>query len=167
VSLLVRNVALERETANRRRDEAKLNERARALADEAKARGQVPNPPPAPVPAGPPNNALLPKAPEPQASLLPGAPPPSADQMAYAEYAKRFGASLLAEGVRMRNQGATAAEKKTFTLRVQVWRGQMRKLIRDSSDYRAKELLTNTLLEFDDRMRTLGSEIGVEGWKDE
>jgi hypothetical protein len=167
VSMLVRNVALERETANRRRDEAKLNERARALADEAKARGQVPNPPPAPVPAGPPNNALLPKAPEPQASLLPGAPPPSADQMAYAEYAKRFGASLLAEGVRMRNQGATAAEKKTFTLRVQVWRGQMRKLIRDSSDYRAKELLTNTLLEFDDRMRTLGSEIGVEGWKDE
>lgn len=167
VSMLVRNVALEREQANRRRDEAKLNERARALADEAKARGQVPNPPPSAAPSGPPNNALLPKAPEPQAPLLPGAPSPSVDQMGFAEYAKRFGASLLAEGVRMRNQGATAAEKKTFTLRVQVWRGQMRKLIRDSSDYKAKELLVNTLAAFDDRMSTLGAEIGIDGWKDE
>ena len=167
VSMLVRNVALEREQAKRQRDERQLNERARALADDAKARGHIPTPPPTTAPGGPLNNALLPKAPEPQAPILPGAPPPSVDQVAFAEYAKRFGASLLAEGVRMRNQGATPAEKKTFTLRVQVWRGQMRKLIRDSSDYKAREMLTTTLLEFDDRMRTLGSEIGVEAWKDE
>jgi hypothetical protein len=167
VSMLVRNVAFEREQAKRQRDEQRLNERARALADDAMARGELTTPPPSPAPVGPPNNALLPKAPEPQAPLIPGAPPPSVDQVAFADYARRFGASLLAEGVRMRNQGSSAAEKKTYTLRVQVWRGQMRKLIRDSSDYKAKELLTSTLAAFDERMNTLGSEIGIEGWKDE
>jgi hypothetical protein len=163
-------IDVEKEIARQRieRDEQRLNERTRALAAEAKARGQVAPPPaPEPRPSGPPNNALLPAPPTPAPSLLPGAPQPSVDPEAYAAYAKQFGARLLAEGVRLRNSGAPDAERKTYKLRVQVWRGQMRKLIRDSGNYKATEMLTSTLHEFDDRMRTLGSELGIDDWKDE
>jgi hypothetical protein len=51
--------------------------------------------------------------------------------------------------------------------RVQVWRGQMRKLIREFGNARAKDSLTTTLLSFDEKMSSLGSELGIDQWRDE
>ena len=167
-SVLLIDVEAEMEKARVKREEERLNERARALAGEAKARGQVP-PPPAPAPRReePPGTNLVPAPLQPAPSFLPNAPPPSTDEVAFAEYAKKYGEHLIAEGVRLRNSSAPAADRSTFKLRVQVWRGQMRKLMRESSNYKAKEMLDRALHEFDERMQTLGSELGIEGWKEE
>jgi hypothetical protein len=150
-----------------RQDEQRLKARQQQLAEEAKKRGMIPPPVAEPKPTGPPNNALIPAPPVQPPSLLPGAPPPSVDQEAQAKYAKDYGASLIAEGVTMRNRGAPDSDRQLLMKRIQVWRGQMRKLIRDSSNYKAKESLDWTLHEFDDRMLSLGSELGIDHWKDE
>ena len=166
-SVLILDVEKELARQAVERDEARLNERIRDLAKENEGRQQAPAPEtPKPRPA-PPNNALLPQAPKAQQPLLPGAPPPSVNQDDFAAYARGFGEQLLAEGVRLRNSHAPEKERQLYMRRVQVWRGQMRKLIREFGNARAKDSLTTTLLSFDDRMASLGSELGIDQWKDE
>jgi hypothetical protein len=149
------------------RDEAKLNERIRALAKESKEQPQAPRPASAPPAVAPPNNALLPPAPAAPKPLLPGAPPPSVNQEEFAEYARGYGKQLLAEGTRLRDTHAPSRDRDLFMRRVQVWRGQMRKLIREFGNARAKDSLTTTLLSFDEKMSSLGSELGIDQWRDE
>ncbi|MDB4882859.1 MAG: hypothetical protein JWL95_1625, partial [Gemmatimonadetes bacterium] len=167
-SVLLIDVEKELEKARIQREEQKLNERVRALADEAKARGQLPPPAAtAPQKAGPPNNALIPAAPTPQPSLIPGAPPPTLDQEAYADYARQFGDSLIAQGTRMRNASAPEGDKATFRTQVQVWRAQMKKVIREFGNFKAKDSLMTTLGKFDERMQSLASELGIKDWKED
>jgi hypothetical protein len=167
-SVLIVDVEKELEKQRIARDEETLKQRMGALAKENAGRPQpkVEAPePPAPVQPG--STTLMPPAPEPAPSLLPGAPPPSRDEEGFATYARGFGDGLIAEGTRLRNTSAPEPARKTFMLKVQVWRGQMRKLIRDFGNYKTKESLTTTLLSFDDKMRSLGSELGIDNWKDE
>jgi hypothetical protein len=79
---------------------------------------------------------------------------------------KTVGSQLLAEGQRLRNSGAAMDERQKFKRKVQVWRGVVQKAIRDSGNYKAVESLTETLARFDERMNQLGSELGIDGWKD-
>jgi hypothetical protein len=50
---------------------------------------------------------------------------------------------------------------------VQVWRGLVHKMIRDFANYKAVESLQTTVLQFDERMNSLGSELGIDGWQAE
>jgi hypothetical protein len=167
-SVLLIDVEKELEKARVQREEQKLNERVREFSEQAKARGQLPPPAsPAPQRSGAPNNALLPAPPTPQPSLLPGAPPPSLDQEAYADYARQFGASLLAQGTHLRNSSAPDADRATFRSQVLIWRAQMKKLIRDFGNFKAKDSLMTTLGQFDERMQSLASELGLKDWKED
>jgi hypothetical protein len=170
-SILLLDVERAMERRRIEEEEQRLNERVRTLADQAKAQPQAPQKkaPKAPEPpkAEPPNNALVPAPPKPAPSLLPGAPPPTFDEMGFASYARQFGQGLLAEGTKLRDSSAPKDRRDQFKLRVQVWRGQMRKLMRDFSNYKAKESLDWTLHEFDERMSTLGAELGIDDWKAE
>ena len=67
----------------------------------------------------------------------------------------------------MRDTHAPSRDRDLFMRRVQVWRGQMRKLIREFGNARAKDSLTTTLLSFDEKMSSLGSELGIDQWRDE
>jgi Domain of unknown function (DUF4157) len=167
-SVLILDVEAELRKQEIERDEAKLNERIRALAKESKGQTtQAPRAAPTPPAGAAPNNALLPQAPAAPQPLLPGAPPPSVNQVEFAEYARGYGKQLLEEGTRLRDTHAADKYRDLFMRRVQVWRGQMRKLIREFGDPRAKDSLTTTLLSFDEKMTSLGSELGIDHWKDE
>ena len=167
-SVLIIDVEKELEKQRIAHDEATLKERIRVFAKANEGRQQPKaekvEPPPRVVPG---STTLLPPAPPPPRPLLPGAPPPTVNEEEFAAYARNFGNGLLAEGVRLRNTSAPEAQRNSFMLKVQIWRGQMRKLIRDFGNYKTKESLTTTLLSFDDKMRELGSQLGIDKWKDE
>jgi hypothetical protein len=112
--------------------------------------------------------SLLPQQEQAPAPLLPGAPGPSplVEQETRAANAKIVGNQLLDEGRRLRDSGASMDQRQKFKRKVQVWRGLVQKLIRDSGNYKAVESLTETLARFDERMNSLGTELGIDGWKD-
>ena len=119
-----------------------------------------------PKAAGPPS--LLPQQEQAPPELLPGAPGPSplVEQETRAANSKIVANQLLDEGRQLRNSGATMDQRQKFKRKVQVWRGLVQKMIRDFGNYKAVESLTETLARFDERMNSLGTELGIDGWKD-
>jgi hypothetical protein len=163
-SMLLIDVEKEQARQELERKEEELKRRINALAEEEKPPAAAKTEPP--KAAGPPS--LLPQPEPAPAPLLPGAPGPSplAEQETRAANLKTVGSQLLAEGQRLRNSGAAMDERQKFKRKVQVWRGVVQKAIRDSGNYKAVESLTETLARFDERMNQLGSELGIDGWKD-
>jgi hypothetical protein len=160
-SILLIDVEKEQARQEVERKEEELKRRMSELAQEEK--------PPAPATdqaAGPP--ALLPRQEQAPAPLLPGAPGPSpfVEQETRATASRIAGNQLLDEGRRLRDSGAAMDQRQKFKRKVQVWRGLVQKMIRDFGNYKAVESLTETLARFDERMNTLGSELGIDGWKD-
>lgn len=147
------------------RQERILTERMQFLAAQAKqtAAPQGSSPPPT---RPPPSKSLLPEPPSTSNFGLPGAPEPGLDQQAWADYARNHGEHLLSDGTRMRDTGVPDSQRQQFKLRVQVWRGQMQKMIRDFGLYQARESLKLTLFRFDERMHALGASLGIDGWKE-
>ena len=167
-SVLLIDVEKEQARQEVERKEQLLRDRMAALAREEAARGaKAPAPPEPPRPAGPPSLMPPPEAPPP--SLLPGAPGPNpfAEQEARAAAARDVAAQILADGRRLRDQHAPDDERQRFKRKVQVWRGLVHKMIRDFGNYKAVESLQTTVLQFDERMRSLGSELGIDGWQAE
>jgi len=165
-SVLIIDVAKELEKQKIAAEEKALNERMRALAKVAAAKPQAKPEKQAPEPrVQPGSTTLLPPAPAAPHQFLPGAPAPSRDEEGFATYARGFRNGLLIEGMKLRNRNAPMDEKQDFKLKVQVWRGQMKKLIRESVNFKAKDSLNTTLYSFDERMNSLGSELGIDDWK--
>lgn len=161
-SILLIDVEKEQARQEVERKEEELKRRMAALAQEEKP----PAPTPTEKPKGPPS--LLPqREPEPP-PLLPGAPGPSpfVEQETRAANSKIVGNQLLDEGRRLRDSGASMDARQKFKRKVQVWRGLVQKMIRDFGNYKAIESLTETLARFDERMNSLGAELGIDGWKD-
>ncbi|HEY0727091.1 MAG TPA: hypothetical protein VGD38_03405, partial [Pyrinomonadaceae bacterium] len=162
-SILLIDVEKEQARQEVERKEEELKRRMRELAKDDE--------PPAsktdqPKVAGPP--ALMPQQEQVPAPLLPGAPGPSpfVEQETRATASRIAGNQLLEEGRRLRDSGAGMDQRQKFKRKVQVWRGLVQKMIRDFGNYKAVESLTETLARFDERMNTLGSELGIDGWKD-
>jgi hypothetical protein len=167
-SVLVLDVEKERERQKIAEDERRLNERMQALAKQNPApKSPAPQARQEPPRAAPPSNTLLPPKEESAPTLLPGAPPRGVDEEARSREAKAVATNLIAEGTRLRNESAAIPARKQFMLKVQVWRGLMRKLIRETGNYVAKDSLVTTLGQFDERMTTLGAELGIDDWKKE
>lgn len=162
-SMLLIDVEKEQARQEVERKEEELKRRINALAKEEKP---APAKPDQPKVAGPPS--LLPQQEQAPAPLLPGAPGPSpnVEQETRAVNSRLAGNQLLAEGLRLRDSGAAMDERQKFKRKVQVWRGLVQKMIRDFGNYKAVESLTETLARFDERMNSLGSELGIDGWKD-
>lgn len=162
-SLLLIDVEKEQARQEVERKEEELKRRMADLAKEEKPPASKTEPPKA---AGPP--ALLPQPEQAPPELLPGAPGPSplVEQETRAANSKIVANQLLAEGRQLRDSGATMDQRQKFKRKVQVWRGLVQKMIRDFGNYKAVESLTETLARFDERMSSLGTELGIDGWKD-
>lgn len=162
-SILLIDVEKEQARQEVERKEEELKRRMSELAKEDKPPASKTDQPKA---AGPP--ALLPQQEQAPAPLLPGAPGPSpfVEQETRATASRIAGNQLLEEGRRLRDSGAGMDQRQKFKRKVQVWRGLVQKMIRDFGNYKAVESLTETLARFDERMNTLGSELGIDGWKD-
>jgi hypothetical protein len=169
-SVLLLDVEKEQARQEIEAKEERLRTRQLALAEENRSRvqtGPIPNQAAVPPTSAAAPRNLLPAAPTPPTSFLPGAPERGLDQEAYAVYARGFGNQLLAQGFRLQNNSSSVKDRDTFKLQVQVWRGQMQKLMRDFGNPHAKVLLTTTLSEFDGLLNPIAMKLGISGWKDE
>ena len=162
-SILIIDVEKELARQEVERKEEELRRRVQALAQEEKP---APPTPDQPKVAGLPS--LLPQQEQTPAPLLPGAPGPSplVEQETRAASSKVVGNQLLEEGRRLRDSGATMDQRQKFRRKVQVWRGLVQKMIRDFGNYKAVESLTESLARFDEQMNSLGTQLGIDGWKD-